>query len=97
MALKLHQFEEEVGEIVTRAQKEEKMEVILQKMDDFWSKLEFESYPYKESELQLVRISEEEFETLEEHQVRCMPGCIRMTGGTLFDRTSLYDRCTFKI
>ena len=97
MALKLHQFEEEVGEIVTRAQKEEKMEVILQKMDDFWSKLEFESYPYKESELQLVRISEEEFETLEEHQVRCMPGCICMTGGTLFDRSSLYDRCTFKI
>lgn len=39
LALELHKFEEEVGEIVDRAQKEEKMETGLAKLDETWAKV----------------------------------------------------------
>eukprot|EP00698_Gefionella_okellyi_P005145 TRINITY_DN1471_c0_g1_i4.p1 TRINITY_DN1471_c0_g1~~TRINITY_DN1471_c0_g1_i4.p1 ORF type:complete len:2448 (+),score=753.76 TRINITY_DN1471_c0_g1_i4:538-7881(+) len=67
--LNLPQFEAEVEEIVDRAQKEEKMENILQKIENTWSKIEFGFTPHKGGPLALVNIAEEDFETLEDQQV----------------------------
>ncbi len=39
--LELHKFEDDVGEIVNRAQKEEKMEQALKKIASTWVNLEF--------------------------------------------------------
>lgn len=41
LALELHKFEDEVGEIVDRAQKEEKMEQSLGKLRETWARVEF--------------------------------------------------------
>ena len=41
LALELHRFEEDVGEIVDRAQKEEKMDNTLNKIDETWARIEF--------------------------------------------------------
>lgn len=41
LALELHKFEDEVGEIVDRAQKEEKMEQSLAKLKETWARVEF--------------------------------------------------------
>lgn len=41
MALELHKFEDEVGEIVDCAKKEEKMEKSLAKLRETWGKVEF--------------------------------------------------------
>lgn len=62
LALELHKFEEEVGEIVDRAQKEEKMEVALAKLDETWSKVAFEFQQYKDTDIYTVKISESDFE-----------------------------------
>lgn len=56
-------------EIVDRSQKEEKMEQQLQKIEKTWSEIVFMFSPYKQSDIQLVNISEEDFTTLEDHQV----------------------------
>jgi len=65
----LPQFEAEVEEIVDRSQKEEKMEQQLQKIEKTWSEIMFVFTRYKQTDLQLVNISEEDFTTLEDQQV----------------------------
>jgi len=45
--LNLPQYEAEVEEIVDRAQKEEKMENTLQKIESTWTKIEFHFVPHK--------------------------------------------------
>ncbi len=62
LALELHKFEEEVGEIVDRAQKEEKMEVALKKMNDTWGRVEFGFVQHKDSPVYTVRMADEDFE-----------------------------------
>eukprot|EP00899_Mesostigma_viride_P003607 jgi/Mesvir1/13247/Mv18980-RA.1 len=69
LKLQLHLFEDEVGEIVDRAQKEEKMEQSLAKLQATWSKVEFVFTPFKGADLSLVKLSEEDFEQLEDNQV----------------------------
>lgn len=69
LSLQLHKFEDEVGEIVDRAQKEEKMETSLEKLEETWSKLEFGLVQHKSTSVYLVKMAEEDFETLEDNQV----------------------------
>ena len=55
LALELHKFEEEVGEIVDRAQKEEKMEIALNKLKETWSRVEFQFIPFKDTPVRAHR------------------------------------------
>merc|ERR1719199_61207 len=70
LALQLHNFEDDVGEIVNRAQKEEKMEQALVKISGVWKSLEFMFTQHKDTDVQLVKLSEEDFECLEDHQLQ---------------------------
>eukprot|EP00891_Asterochloris_glomerata_P001316 jgi/Astpho2/1316/Aster-06188 len=69
LRLELHKFEDEVGEIVDRAQKEEKMEQGLAKLKETWAKVEFQFVQHKGTELYTIKMAEEDFETLEDNQV----------------------------
>lgn len=69
LQLELHKFEEEVGEIVDRAQKEEKMEQSLAKLKDTWSRVEFQFHQFKDTNVYTVKMAEEDFEALEDNQV----------------------------
>eukprot|EP00798_Chlamydomonas_sp_ICE-L_P023007 gene23007-30199_t len=69
LKLELHKFEEEVGEIVDRAQKEEKMELALEKLNETWSKVEFQFIKFKETPISTIKMAEEDFEALEDNQV----------------------------
>lgn len=62
LALELHKFEEEVGEIVDRAQKEEKMENGLTKLEESWAKVAFHFHKHKDTEVFTVKMAEEDFE-----------------------------------
>ena len=54
---------DQVSEIVDRAQKEEKMEAGLAKLDDTWGRVAFSFAPHKEgSDVFLVKMAEEDFE-----------------------------------
>ena len=68
--LHLDEFEDDVGEIVNRAQKEEKMEQALEKIENIWKSLEFQFVQHKNTDIQMIKLSEEDFETLEDHQVQ---------------------------
>lgn len=53
----------QVAEIVDRAQKEEKMESGLAKLDDTWGRVAFNFAPHKEgSDVSIVKMAEEDFE-----------------------------------
>lgn len=53
----------QVAEIVDRAQKEEKMEGGLAKLEDTWGRVAFNFAPHKEgSDVSLVKMAEEDFE-----------------------------------
>lgn len=62
LALELHKFEEEVGEIVDRAQKEEKMEIAIRKLNDTWTRVEFQFHRHKDYDVHTVKMAEEDFE-----------------------------------
>ena len=68
--LHLDEFEEDVGEIVNRAQKEEKMEMALTKIEATWKSLEFQFSQHKDTDIHMIKLSEEDFETLEDHQLQ---------------------------
>lgn len=70
LALGLHKFEDDVGEIVNCAQKEEKMEQALKKIAATWVNLELVFTQHKDTDIQLVKLSEEDFECLEDHQLQ---------------------------
>jgi dynein heavy chain, axonemal len=67
--LELHKFEEEVGEIVDQASKEEKMETALTKLSDVWEKMEFRMVQHKGTDVWTIKMAEEDFEALEDNQV----------------------------
>lgn len=68
--LNLHQFEEEVKNIVDKSVKEMSMEKTLKELDAVWSQMEFETEIHDRTKLKLLRASEELIETLEENQVQ---------------------------
>jgi dynein heavy chain len=66
----LFNFEEDISEIVNGAQKEQRMEVALKKISTVWTSVEFEFTKHKDTDLHLIRLKEEDFDTLEDHQVQ---------------------------
>jgi len=71
LALNLHEFSNEVEEITDQALKEEKMETTLAKLEEVWQVVVWLSEPYKEDDdsVLLLKMSEEDFETLEADQL----------------------------
>lgn len=70
LALNLHNFEDEVRNIVDKATKELNMEKILKELDATWSIMEFEHDQHIRTKTPLLRSSEELIETLEDNQVQ---------------------------
>ncbi|XP_050294546.1 dynein beta chain, ciliary-like [Anthonomus grandis grandis] len=69
LALNLHEYEEDVKNIVDKSVKEMAMEKVLKELNATWSVLEFGSELHDRTKLKLLTIAEEVVETLEENQV----------------------------
>jgi dynein heavy chain len=67
--LNLNKYLEDVEEITDQARQEAKMEKTLNKLEDTWKDIAFEFTQHKQTDLKLIRMSEENFEMLEENQV----------------------------
>ena len=70
LSLNLHNFEDEVHNIVDKAIKEMAMERMLKELDVVWSSMEFHHELHARTGYTLLRTSEELIETLEENQVQ---------------------------
>ena len=69
LSLNLHEYEEEVHNIVDKAVKEMSMEKVLRELDKTWSEMEFEHEKHSRTSITLLKTSEELIETLEDNQV----------------------------
>ena len=69
LSLNLHNFEEEVRNIVDKAVKEMSMEKVLKELDVTWAAMEFEHEPHPRTKITMLKTSEEVIETLEDNQV----------------------------
>jgi len=67
--LNLNKYQEDVEEITDQARQEAKMEKTLNKLEETWKDVTFEFSQHKNTDLKLIRLSEENFEMLEENQV----------------------------
>jgi hypothetical protein len=70
LALNLHEYEEEVKNIVDQGVKEMSVEKVLKDLNLIWSGMEFEKEIHPRTKCTVIRASEELIETLEENQVR---------------------------
>lgn len=70
LALRLHQYEDEVKNIVDKAVKEMAMEKVLRELDNTWKTMEFTLEPHTRTKLPLILVQEELIEVLEENQVQ---------------------------
>ena len=70
LKLNLHNFEDEVRNIVDKANKEQKMEQALKDLETTWSQMEFEYERHERTGLNLIRASEDLIEVLEDNQVQ---------------------------
>ena len=66
--LKLTNIAEDVEEICDQAMQEARMEKQLHDIQEFWKDIKFDFQQYKNTNVQMLRLSEENFETLEENQ-----------------------------
>ena len=69
LALNLHQFEDEVRNIVDKATKELSMEKTLKEMQVTWSHMEFDNEVHSRTGYKILKSSEELIEILEDNQV----------------------------
>lgn len=69
IALKLHEHTEDVEEIVETAAKELKIERKLRDIENIWRDMSLEYIPHNDTEMFLVKLSEEVIENLESHQL----------------------------
>lgn len=67
--LNLNKYQEDVEEITDQARQEAKMEKTLLKLEETWKDITFEFTPLKSTDIKLIKLSEENFEMLEENQV----------------------------
>jgi len=67
--LELHNYTVEVEEIADKAMKELKQEENLQSLEKTWAAVEFLMTPYMETSIPLLRLSEQDTETLEADQM----------------------------
>ncbi|VDM26097.1 unnamed protein product, partial [Hydatigera taeniaeformis] len=70
LALKLHNYEEEVHMLVDKAVKEASMEKVLKELDQTWSQVSFEVEQHPRRNLKLFKVSQETVEVLEENQMQ---------------------------
>ena len=70
VGLNLHNFEEEVKNIVDKAVKESSMEKTLKELDGTWKSQEYEFETHPRTGTRLIRASEELIELLEDNQVQ---------------------------
>jgi dynein heavy chain len=66
--LKLGNYQEDVEEITDQAQNEAKMEKLIGQLTEYWKPVVFDFVPHKDSGFFLIRLLEEDFETLENDQ-----------------------------
>lgn len=69
LMLNLHNYEDEVKNIVDKSVKEMAMEKVLKELNATWSAMEFDTEVHERTKLRLLVVSEEMIETLEENQV----------------------------
>ena len=69
LALQLHKFVDDVGEVVDQANKEDKMEQTLNKLEETWKVVEFGFDKHQDTDIKLINLAEENFEMLEENQL----------------------------
>lgn len=67
--LKLYEFKEGIEEVTDQAKQEQKMEKNIQKIIAKWSEVQFELVQHKNTDLFTLKMVEENFEQLEEHQL----------------------------
>jgi dynein heavy chain len=65
--LKLFDFKDGIEDITDQSKQELKMEKALKKIIDFWRDIEFELVQHKNTDIHTLKMSEDNFETLEEH------------------------------
>ncbi|CAG2065067.1 unnamed protein product, partial [Timema podura] len=70
LALNLHNYEDEVKNIVDKSVKEMSMEKVLKELHATWSTMEFDHEVHHRTNLTVLRASEELIEILEENQVQ---------------------------
>lgn len=68
--LNLNKYAEDVLDTTEQAKQEAKMEKTLVKLTGIWKEVKFQFTPMKDSDVQLLRLSEEDFELLEENQLQ---------------------------
>ncbi|KAF5404064.1 Dynein heavy chain axonemal [Paragonimus heterotremus] len=70
LSLQLHQYEEEVRNLVDKAVKEMSMEKVLNELENTWKQMEFDAEKHPRREIKLIKAREELIEVLEENQVQ---------------------------
>lgn len=68
--LNLGAIADDVEEITDQAVQEAKMEKTLKAIAEFWKDIEFDFQAHKGTDVQMIRLSEENFESLEENQTQ---------------------------
>lgn len=68
--LKLFDFKDGIEEITDQSKQELKMEKNLNAIIDFWKNIEFELLQHKNTQIFTLKMSDENFESLEEHQLQ---------------------------
>lgn len=69
LQLNLHEYTGDVEEICDQAVKELKIENTIKQLVERWSSIEWVMETYKDTDVPLVKISEEDFESLEADQL----------------------------
>ena len=63
-----------------RAQKEEKMETGLTKLEDTWTKVAFQFVQHRDTDVHTVKMAEEDFEVRAGGRLSCSAGCFAYCG-----------------
>eukprot|EP00762_Andalucia_godoyi_P002900 ANDGO_04168.mRNA.1 Dynein beta chain len=70
LALELHKYVEDVESIVERANKELSMEKSLRELTKTWATMTFEFGRHRDTDIPIIKVTEEIIETLEDNQVQ---------------------------
>jgi dynein heavy chain len=65
--LNLQDYKEDVEEITDQAKQEAKMEKTLAKLEEIWKDIKFDFYQHKNTDVMLIRLTDENFDLLEEN------------------------------
>ena len=93
LQLNLHNFEDDVHNIVDKACKELAMEKMIRDLEVSWKTLEFDHDTHKRTGSTLLRTSEELIETLEENQVQLQNMMTSKFIGYFLEEISSWQKC----